>query len=724
MHDDVNAQAFREEAYDLLAELESALLELECQPEDHELVDRVFRAMHTIKGSGAMFGFTDIATFTHDVETVFDRVRNGELPVTRELLTLTLRARDHIAGLLACSVTGEEPDRATATELTAALKAYMKKSPAEKRRTPEAALGNSSTIREDCYEKLPDSSGMVVKEEALYRIRFKPAPHIFHSGTNPLHLLEDLERMGSMRCFPHLADVPALEELDPESCRIWWDVLLYTDADEQAIQNVFMFVEDDCELTVQTVFRGGHEPEDASYRRLGQILLERGDLSEESLSRVLAERKLLGEVLQDAGLVNADVVQSALAEQQVVRELRTSREGSGTEGKGDVGVTSIRVAAERLDKLVDLVGELVIVQAQIAQYVHCHPESQLVGLSEDLERLSDELRDSTLGIRMLPIGSTFGKFRRLVRDLAEQLGKEVELVTLGAETELDKTVIDRLSDPLVHCLRNSLDHGIEAPEQRAKAGKPRVGRITLSAEHAGGEVLISIQDDGAGLNRERIMSTAVDRGIVPPDADLSEREIDHLIFAPGFSTAQAVTSVSGRGVGMDVVKRSIDALRGTIELRSEQGRGTRTLIRLPLTLAIIDGLQVQVGDEFFVLPLTHVEECVEHIRPAASGPKVEGREQQIINLRGEIVPYILLREQFSIPGVAPRIEQIVVVNAGGERYGIVVDQVIGEHQTVIKSLGRFCRNVEEISGATIKGDGSMALILDVARLVQSAIAGR
>ncbi|UZP68469.1 chemotaxis protein CheA [Desulfovibrio mangrovi] len=700
MLDDVNAQAFREEAQELLAELETALLELEEAPDNSDIVDRVFRAMHTIKGSGAMFGFDDIAAFTHDVENVFDKVRNGELSVTRELLDLTLKSRDHIAHLLECSATGAEVDTETEAQLTAQLKAMM--SAVDLPEEPETEMPGPVAA--------PAQPGV----QCAYRIRFKPARDIFLSGSNPLHLLDDLSQMGAMQCFPHFGQLPGIEELDVESCYVWWDILLLTDQQEEAIRDVFLFVEDDCELTIRAIDSDEQQDSEVTYKRLGEILLERGDISHENLVEVLKEQRPIGRALREAGLVTEEQIESALAEQQTVRELRKTREVVGD--KSEPAAASIRVAADKLDKLVDLVGELVIVQAQIAQYVHSSHDSLLMSLSEELERLSDELRDSTLSIRMLPIGTTFSKFRRLIRDLSSELGKEVELVTYGAETELDKTVIERLGDPLVHCLRNSLDHGIEKPDVRAAAGKSRCGTITLAAEHSGGEVLISIVDDGAGLNRDRIRASAVSKGIINSEAELTDKEICNLIFAPGFSTAAEITSVSGRGVGMDVVKRSIDALRGTIELDSSPGAGTTITIRLPLTLAIIDGLQVQVGNEFYVIPLNHVEECVEHI-----GSSVNGDRQRIINLRGEIVPYITLREQFEVPGFKPQIEQIVVVSTSGARYGIVVDHVIGEHQTVIKSLGKVYKDVEGISGATIKGDGSMALILDIPRLVQSAI---
>ena len=334
----------------------------------------------------------------------------------------------------------------------------------------------------------------------------------------------------------------------------------------------------------------------------------------------------------------------------------------------------------------------------------------LQAISEEIERLSDELRDNTLGIRMLPIGSTFSRFKRLVRDLSQELGKRIILETHGEDTELDKTVIERLTDPLVHLLRNSIDHGIESPEARTAKGKSPEGRIELSAEHSGGEVLIRIIDDGAGIDPERIRAKAVEKGLIAHDTLISDKDTLMLIFAPGFSTAEKITSVSGRGVGMDVVKRNIDALRGRVSLESVPGGGTTVSVRIPLTLAIIDGLQVQVGDSYFIMPLSAVEECVELIRK-------DNDRAAFINLRGQMVPYVSLRSSFDIPGQTPDIEQVVVCNSQGSRVGIVVDRVIGEHQTVIKSLGKVYQDVNGISGATIKGDGSMALILDIAALI-------
>jgi two-component system chemotaxis sensor kinase CheA len=450
---------------------------------------------------------------------------------------------------------------------------------------------------------------------------------------------------------------------------------------------------------------------EGDYKKLGEILVERGDISREDMEKVLSLQKRFGELAMATGIVTSDEVQSALVEQQHVKEVRQERQ---VQQGGADAATSIRVPADKLDALVNLVGELVTVQARLSQTALSKRDADLVNIAEEVERLSAELRDNALNIRMLPIGSTFSKFKRLVRDLSNELGKEMELTTEGAETELDKTVIERLNDPLVHLIRNSIDHGIEGPEERMAAGKPRSGKVHLTAVHSGDSVLISIIDDGAGLDKEAIRAKAVERGLIQPNAELSDKEIFSQIFAPGFSTAKKVTSVSGRGVGMDVVKRAIDALRGSIDITSVRGTGTTITVRIPLTLAIIESLLVKIGPDCFVLPLSLVNECVELTKKQVE----ESCGRNLANVRGHLVPYVPLRRHFAMPGDAPAIQQIVITEVDGFRIGFVVDHVIGEHQTVIKSLGRAYKNVEGVSGATILGDGSVALILDIPHLMR------
>ncbi len=399
-------------------------------------------------------------------------------------------------------------------------------------------------------------------------------------------------------------------------------------------------------------------------------------------------------------------MQTASTEQQDAREQRQGADAS----------SSIRVATGKLDSLVNLVGELVTVQARLSQTALTLGNSALQSIAEEVERLTADLRDNAMSIRMLPIGTTFSKFKRVVRDLSAELGKEIDLTTDGAETELDKTVIEKLGDPLVHIIRNSIDHGIERPDERMAAGKPRKGTIHLSALHSGAHVLIRVQDDGAGLDVETIRATAVERGLLRIDAEITEQELWQFILTPGFSTAKQVTGISGRGVGMDVVKKSIDAIRGVLEISSEKGVGTTITLKLPLTLAIIDGFLTKIGADSYIFPLPLVEECVELTRDNAFSKG----NRNLINVRGHIVPYIRLREQFAINGEAPLIEQIVITNVGGRRVGLVVDAIVGQHQTVLKSLGAFYRDVEGISGATLLGDGTVALILDIPKLVSMA----
>ncbi|KHK04366.1 chemotaxis protein CheA [Desulfovibrio sp. TomC] len=693
--DDPHRRAYLEEARELLSDLEASLLELEKIPDDTDLLHKIFRAMHTIKGSGAMFGFDDIAAFTHDVETIFDRVRNGQLGVNRQLLDLSFHACDHIRALLE---PGLDQDAALAAQGRTLLDGFHQFA-GEDAAEPVVAAAQTPPSAEELSGCRP----------LIYRLRLKPHSDMLTTGNNPLHLIEDVSALGDCRLFLHAEALPSLDVLEPEVCVVWWDCVLRTTAGRQEIADIFVFAEDECDLTIDVLDNGCAEDGEQAHKLLGQILVERGDITPEDLKAALSVQKRLGDILTDKGLVRSTQVASALAEQSAVRDLQQKPQSERQEK-----TSSIRVAADKLDFLVDLVGELVIVQAQIRQAVDERGDLYLRSLAEHLERLSDSLRDSTLSIRMVPIGATFAKFRRLVRDLSAELGKDIELVTSGEETELDKNVIERLGDPLVHLLRNSIDHGIEQPADRRAAGKALAGRIHLTAAHAGGEVVITVADDGGGLDAVRIRAKAEQRGLIAPGADLSPKELYHLIFQPGFSTASAVTSISGRGVGMDVVKRAIDSLRGSVEIDSEPGQGTSIIVRLPLTLAIIDGLQVQVAGEYYVVPLALVEECVEIAR------QDNGTERHIVNMRGEVVPVMRLRDLFNFDGDAPAIEPIVVAKVDGERIGIAVDRVVGEHQTVIKSLGRLYRDVKEFSGATIRGDGSMALIVDVPSLVRRA----
>jgi two-component system chemotaxis sensor kinase CheA len=690
--------AYREEAIELLTELESSLLELEDTPDDHDLISRVFRAMHTIKGSGAMFGFDAIAAFTHEVETVFDLVRNGKMKVTKELLNLTLQSRDHISALLDASSGLGEADGSEGEAIIAGLRTLAQ--PAEEAKSQVIPPAPPIEVAK------PQEAGL-----QTWRIRFEPNRELLLCGSNPLSLLNELRDLGSCEITAQFNNVPPLEALVAEHCYLSWDMVLTTSRGESAIKDVFIFVEDDCRITIKLIDDAAKADDDV--RKLGEILIDRGDLSPDLLQSVLHQQKPLGELLVASGAVTQEKVVSALVEQQHVKTTRQERTAAPE------AAASIRVPAERLDQLVNLVGEMVTVQARLTQVANKMGEAGFVAIAEEVERLTNELRDTALNIRMLPIGSTFSKFKRLVRDLSMELGKEIEMETFGAETEIDKTVIEKLNDPLVHIIRNSIDHGIEKPDKRVAAGKPRTGTIRMGAEHAGDSVLITIYDDGGGINRDTIHKKAIELGMVSATAELTDQEVYSYIFAPGFSLAAKVTSVSGRGVGMDVVKRGIEGLRGTIVVDSELGIGTTITLKIPLTLAIIESLLVKIGDSHFVLPLAAIEECVELSRQDI----VTSHGRNVANVRGHLTPYICLREQFGVPGERPEIEQIVIVAVHGTRIGFVVDFVVGEHQTVIKPLGVLYQDIKGISGATILGDGSVALILspgDLAKMAETS----
>ena len=700
---DEHIQTFMEEAFELLSDLEASLLELEENPSDMELIGRVFRSLHTIKGSGAMFGFDDVAAFTHTIETVFDDVREGKLPVTDELITLTLKAKDLIRPMIegtagdAGSMSGEKQ------VLIDAFRRIAEAGGAG----PDAAAAEKQSVSADMEDVSSGASGIPA---ATYRIRFRPSRDIFLSGTNPLLLLKELQSLGDCRIFAGIDDVPFMDGMDPEQCYVFWDIVLTTDKGIEVIKDVFIFLDEASTVDVTRIDDESRLTEETGEKKLGEILVERRDVQEDDLLRTLSEKKKIGEMLVDKGLVSAEKVESALIEQEHLKEVRKTTQ------KTEEVASSIRVPAEKLDTLVNLVGELVTMQARLTQTAGILNDGDLTLIAEEIERLTGDLRDNTLNIRMLPIGSTFGRFKRLVRDLSLEVGKEIELITDGAETELDKTVIEKLNDPLVHLIRNSIDHGIEKPEERQAAGKPGHGLISLSARHSGSFVFIEITDDGKGIDKEKVRQKAVDKGLLSADSEVSDSELFGMIFMPGFSTSDTITSISGRGVGMDVVRRTIEGLRGQIDVESEKGTGTTIILKIPLTLAIIDGLLVEVDKRFYVLPLSSVEECIE----LTNIQRQDNHEHHFVNLRGQLVPFIRLRESFDVTGGLPDIEQVVITGTNSMKIGIAVDQVIGGHQTVIKTLSRIYKDVDTVSGATILGDGTVALILDLAKLVNTA----
>jgi two-component system chemotaxis sensor kinase CheA len=649
-------EVFRLEARELLDSIEQALLDLKHGSDNRELVDSTFRGLHTLKGSGAMFGFDEVAAFVHEFETAFDRIRKGEAPISPELISIALSAKDHVHKLI------EEPGRhaADGSPILEALRQIV----------ADPQLTNPSLS--PAAIEVP--SGPAARPTS-WRIRFYLPDDALTFGTNPFLLLEELRELGPLDVSLLTDRVPSLDVIVPETSYLGWDVKLLTSAPRSAIEDVFLFLRDGMELSIDVE---GDAPAAASPKNPhGESQVEQASAAAKPPHR--------------------DQPQAH------------SREAAARAKAG----SSLRVPAERLDELMDRVGELVIAQARLSQIAGASDDLNLKAVAEELERLSSGLRDTTMGIRMVPFGTLFGRFRRLVHDLSLELGKQVEFVTSGEETELDKTVIERLADPLVHLIRNSIDHGLEGPGQRIAAGKPAGGTVKLSAVHTGATVAISIVDDGAGLKVDRIRAKAEEAGLISPDAKIPDNELFQFVFHPGFSTAKEITSVSGRGVGMDVVKRTIETLRGTIDIATRPGGGTTVTLKLPLTLAIIDGMLVRVGNGRYTIPLSAVEECVE--LPASE--IAEGQGRSFLNIRGALVPYLRLRQVFKTKSPADPHQKVVIVSSGDFRVGLVVDQIIGNNQTVIKSLSKLHSDVGSFSGATILGDGTVALILDVAHLV-------
>lgn len=692
---------FREEADELLVDLEAAMLELEETPDDSDCVDRAFRAMHTIKGSGAMFGFDKLAEFTHHLENAFDLVRNGELTVTRDLINIGLDSGDHIRAMLE----EKDPDPELVQQGASLLERLGALIPAV------GEVARQASAEQELAEARQQSSGEPV--DITYRLRLKPSPDTLANGMDPLPILRELHSLGPCHVTTLIGDLPELDRFDPEVCYLSWDIVLTTEQERTAIDDVFIFVSGDWDIRVDVIDDGSQWSDDSKETKpVGQILVEKGDATPEQIELARANQKRIGEVLSEQEHVDADKVKSALEEQKVVKDVRNKR-------KQKQSVANVKVPADKLDTLMDLVGELVIAQARLNQSAGMLHDSALTSIAEDMERLTTELRDNTLGLRMLPIGTTFARFRRLVRDLSNELGKEIELITEGAETELDKTVIDKLGDPLVHLIRNSIDHGIEAPDVREAAGKDKKGTVKLSAVHSESHVVIKIEDDGAGMNPEVLRQKGIERGLITEEANLTDHELFNLVFEAGFSTAKTVSNVSGRGVGMDVVKRSIESLRGKVIIDSTPGSGSVVTVELPLTLAIIEGLLITVGNEYYVIPLSLVEECIE----LSSEEVAQANGNRLIEIRGQLVPYLRLRECFTTSGEPPDIEQIVIVRNGEQRFGFTVDGVVGQHQTVIKGLGKMYEGVKGLAGATILGDGAVALILDAPALIKLATDG-
>lgn len=771
-------QVFIEESIDLLQQLEDFLLKFENDGLTSEDINAMFRAAHTIKGSAGLFGFDHIVKFAHLVENLLDRIRSQTLSFTPALISLLLDCTDYLHTLIDqiayqhdpanihhlldiftdpehtdLSNVSQEENILEAKGQTLSARLTQVLNPEETKPLAFVPATIPATTTPPPPPEICDASPISLDElqqpstNEHWHLSLRFGVNIFRNGMDPASFLRYLQTFGKIINMATVLDrLPkSIERFDPESCYLGFELDFETEQDKSAIDGAFDFVREDCEIKIlpphskvadyiqliqelETTEQEGYE------LKIGEILVQSGVLTQHELALGLAHQRdqlnthitetpdmlpldnmKIGEILVKEKIVQQEIIDAALEKQKTHRELSHNVTTNNT-ARTPTETRLIRVQADKLDQLINLVGELVIAGASASLIAYRSANVKMIEATSGISRLVEEIRDRALQLRMVQIGETFHRFHRVVRDVSHELQKEIELDIAGGETELDKSVIEKIGDPLMHLVRNAIDHGIEPVEVRLKRGKPQKGRLSLNAYHDSGNIVIEVMDDGGGLNREKILKKARAQNIIKTNEELNDHDILHLIFEPGFSTAEKVTNLSGRGVGMDVVRSNIEKLRGSVELDSKEGIGTTVRIRLPLTLAIIDGFLVSVGQTVIVIPLDLVLECLEL--------KAEYRhleQGEYINLRGEVLPYLRLRDVFHVGGDAPRRENIVVVHYSGQKIGLVVDELMGEYQTVIKPLGKLFKHLRGISGSTILGTGEVALILDVQALVQRCV---
>lgn len=700
-------EAFFEEGFESLDAMEAALLQLDIGAPDPETVNTVFRVAHSIKGGSGMFGFSEIASFTHTLETLLDELRGQRMQVTSHIVDLLLKSVDVLRGMMTSTQKKEPIDQQHVADLQFDLELVV----AQKPTAPIAAVAPApATVAPAVVTSVATAPAPVsIPGLRTWKIRLAPLPELLSRGNDPIRMLAELAELGHVTLHPDVSQVPSLEELDPEVCYVNWDVEVASEVSREVIAQVFEWAEGDCKLSIDEVTSTLAPAPTASAPTAPLVAAPAPVATVAPVAPVT--------ITQPASAPTPSVAVAAPAP-----VVAPSRPEAVPDAPKSADASSIRVSIEKIDELMNTVGEIVITQSMLTQ-LGVRLEGPIAdrmrsGLSQ-LERNVRELQESVMRVRMLPISFVFSRFPRLVRDLSQRLGKQIELKMTGENTELDKTVLEKIGDPLVHLVRNSIDHGIEKPDARTAAGKPAQGTVYLDAYHKGGSITVEVSDDGNGLNRERILDKAKSRALVGPNDVLTDEQINDLIFLPGFSTAETTTDVSGRGVGMDVVRRNIKELGGAIEVRSEAGKGSRFIITLPLTLAIVDGQTVAVGSEHYIVPLTAIVESLQLKAGAANRVVGQG---EVFSFRGDYLPIVRLHQLFNVRPKTTELHEglIMVVEGDGRRVGLFVDDLEGQQQVVIKSMEANYGRVEGVSGATITGEGTVALILDVPGLIRVA----
>lgn len=668
---------YMEEAHELLKRLEDALLQLESNTENKDVIEEVFRVMHTLKGNSSMFGLNEIASFVHNLETIYDNVREGKIKVSKVLLDITLKSLDHLNEIVEDLKIDDEKNKQNNAQLTKDILAFIENSGGDE-------IESTASLE-------------VAQNTFTYHVYFKPGIEVLKNGTNPLFLIDELCNLGKSFVVPHLNFKGNIIDFDPTTLLFSWDIFIETTSEQNSLRDVFVFIEDESEIDITNLGSKKLLNAERFIEEMQSFVFSPDRIERETIEKFLSKIDETPEIEIEQPLAKVEALNKSIQKEKAI--------------------SSIRVTSDKLDELMNLVSELVTSQAGLSLYFKENQDDRLEVISENIEKLTRQLRDTAFSMTLVPLNSIFYRFQRLVRDLSNQLGKEIELVTNGGDTDLDKTIIDALTDPLLHLLRNCIDHGIESNEERKKLGKTEIGRISLNAYYSGANVHILIKDNGKGIDPTIIRAKAIEKGIIDESTDLTKKEILDLIFTPGFSTAKEITDVSGRGVGMDVVKRNINDLRGDVHISSEIGKGTTVEIILPLTLSIIDGLLVKLDKTHYVIPLSAVEKCHE-----IEYDVLKKNFNKLIKLGNEQIPFLNLRKEFTASrNNDPKFSQVIVIQNEDAKIGVCVDEIVGEYQAVLKPIGKYYNNQDFISGATILGDGTIALVLDTYKIIEKKV---
>jgi two-component system chemotaxis sensor kinase CheA len=710
-------QTYISEAFELLEDMEERLLGFDEDNFDMEEVNAIFRCAHSIKGGGGSFGFKRLVDFTHIMEFLLDKIRNEEIQISEEIIDTLLKSVDIVSALVTAAQNEEELPAGYEDELLQKLNVLSEGGAEPKQQSENTAAQSDESNTEEAFgifDESDNGSGEQnsAEDTEYYKITFIPYRELLEYGNEPLFIIRELMKNSDLTVKVDDSNIPDFEDIDPVNCYLSWEIEVATSKGVEQLLEAFEFVDGECDLKIDKITELTYKSKDSEEETAFGLFGDEAETQEKETAFGLFD--------DEEGSPSEAPAQQVPAKPQVVAKApeKTKESDNSQASKKPPAISSIRVDISKVDKMVNMVGEIVITQAMLTQKLKDIPPQYIEKISQGIQELSRHTRDlqeAVMAVRMQPVKTIFSRMPRIVRDISRKLNKLVRIEMKGEATEIDKTVIEQLSDPLTHMIRNSLDHGVEMPDVRTANGKPAEGVINLSADNSGGRIIIEITDDGAGINRERVLQKAIEKGLFPEDVNLSPEEIDQIIFMPGFSTAEKITDVSGRGVGMDVVMRNIKELGGDIDVENRPGQGSTFLITLPLTLAILDGMVIQSGDEKYILPINNI---LETMQTNISEIKNVKTGEEVITVRGEFIPIIDLADIFGIEAKNKDSEKrlVVLVEAARKRFGLIVDELLGQQQVVIKNLAENSDTVEGVSGATILGDGNVSLILDVAQI--------